>query len=92
MRDKRSVSKLLDKAYGDIKQFNKRKRGRVIHEAYSKYFKMIFKTADRNNKLNYRVFSERLTKAKTDVLADIKVDLDYIIYHEDVKVLLNISQ
>ncbi|KKN57276.1 hypothetical protein LCGC14_0564040 [marine sediment metagenome] len=90
MRDKRSVSKLLDKAYGDIKQFNKRKRGRVIHEAYSKYFKMIFKTADRNNKLNYRVFSERLTKAKTDVLADIKVDLDYIIYHEDVKVLLNI--
>ena len=89
-KEKKSVSKLLDKAYGDIKLFYKGKRGRVIHEAYSKYFKKIFKTADRSYKLNYRVFSERLTKAKTDVLTDIKVNLDYEIYYEDVKVLLNI--
>ena len=89
-REKRSVSKLLNKAFGDIKQFYSGKRGRVIHEAYSKYYIKIFKTADRNNKINYRVFSERLTKAKKDLLADIKMNLDYEIYHEDIKILLNI--
>jgi len=88
-KEKKSVSKLLDKAYGGIKPFYGGKRGRVIHEAYSKYFKKIFKTADRNNKLNYRLFSERLTKAKCDVLAAFKMNSDYNLYYEDVKVLLN---
>jgi len=90
-REKRSVSKLLDKAYGGMKPYNNRgKRGRIIHEAYSKYFKKIFKTAGRNSRLNYRIFSERLTKAKVDLLADIKANMDYKIYHEDVKMLLNV--
>ncbi len=89
-KEKKSVSKLLDKAYGGIKPFYGGKRGRVIHEAYSKYIKKIFKTADRSNKLNYRIFSERLTKTKSDVLAAIKMNSDYELYYEDVKVLLNV--
>ncbi len=86
---KKSVSDLLDKSFGKIEPYYRGTRGKVIHEAYSKYYKKIFKTADRNNKLNYRVFSERLTKAKSDVLADIKMNPDYEIYYEDGKVLLN---
>ncbi len=88
-KEKKSVSRLLDKAYGGINSFYGGKRGIVIHEAYSKYCKKIFKTADRDNKLNYRVFSQRLTKAKCDVLAAIKMNSDYDLYYEDVKVLLN---
>ena len=88
-KSNKSVSHLLDKAFGKIEPYNRGTRGRVIHEAYSKYYKKVFKTADRNNKLNYRIFSERLTKAKSDVLADIKMNSDYEIYYEDVKVLLN---
>ncbi|GAH83998.1 unnamed protein product, partial [marine sediment metagenome] len=84
--------KLLDKAYGRVKPFYNGKRGRVIHEAYSKYYKKIFKTSDRSRKQNYRVFSERLTKTKCDVLASIRMNSDYEIYYEDVKVLLNTLQ
>jgi len=87
--EKKSVSKLLDKAYGHKKLVYLGRRGIVIHEAYSKYFKKIFKTSDRRNKQNYRVFSEKLTKAKVDVLTNIKMNSDYEIYHEDIKVLLN---
>ena len=87
-KEHKSVSKLLDKAFRKTRICSGGKRGRVIHEAYSKYYKRIFKSPDRNNKMNYRIFSERLTKAKADVLADIKVNSDYEIYHEDVKVLL----
>jgi len=89
-KEHKSVTNLLDKAYGNINAFYSGKRGKIIHEAYSKYYKKIFKTADRRNRLNYRIFSERLTKAKADVLADIKMNPDFEIYYEDVKLLLNV--
>lgn len=88
-RSNKSVSNLLDNTFGKIETNNRGTRGRVIHEAYFKYYKKIFKIADRNNKLNYRIFSQRLTKAKADILIDIKMNPDYEIYHEDVKILLN---
>jgi len=88
-KNKKSVSNLLDKDFGKIRPYHRGIRGIVIHEASTKYYKKIFKTADRNNKLNYRIFSERLTKAKADVLTDIKMNPNYEIYHEDVRVLLN---
>jgi len=88
-KNKKSVSNLLDKIFGKIELHYKGTRGRLFHEAYSKFYKKVFKTADRSNRLNYRIFSERLTKGKTDVLADIKMNPDYEIYYEDVKVLLN---
>ncbi len=87
-KENKSVSKLLDKAYGKIDY--RGKRGRAIHEAYSKYYKKIFKTSDRRKKQNYRVFSERLTKAKSDLLTNVKMNPDYDIYYEDIKLLLNI--
>jgi len=86
----KSVSKLLDKGYGSINYSGK--RGRVVHEAISKFYKKILKTADRNRKLNYRVFSQRVSKAKSDILADIRKSPNYEIYYEDVKVLLNALQ
>ena len=86
-KEKKSVSKLLESKYGKINYNGK--RGNVLHETYSRYFKRIFKTSDWNKKLNYRVFSQRLTKAKVDILTDIKKNPDYEIYYEDVKVLLN---
>lgn len=86
----KSVSKLLDKGYGSINYSGK--RGRLVHEGISKFYKKVLKTADRNRKLNYRVFSQRVSKAKTDILADIRKSLDYGIYYEDVKVLLNALQ
>jgi len=84
----KSVSSLLDKTYGKIGTPGV--RGRVIHEAVSKYYKKVFKTADRRNRLNYRIFSQRLTKAKADVLADINKNPEYSLYHEDTKILLNV--
>ncbi len=89
-KEYKSVSKLLDKTYGRMRSYSSGTRGRVIHEAYSKFYKKIFKTADRNKRLNYRIFSQRLTKAKADVLADIKMSPNFEIYYEDIKVLLNI--
>ncbi len=89
-KNKKSVSNLLDKGFGKMEPHYIGRRGIVIHEAYTKYYKKIFKTTDRNNRLNYRIFSERLTKAKSDVLADIKMNPSYEIYYEDVKVLLNV--
>ncbi len=86
----KSVSKLLDKAFGRINPYYSGIRGRVFHEAYSKYYKKIFKTADRSHKLNYRIFSQRLTKAKADVLTDTKKNSAYEIYYEDIKILLNV--
>ena len=85
-KEKKSVSNLLNKKYGNINYSGK--RGRVIHEAYFKYYKRILKTSDRTKKLNWRVFSQRLTKAKVDGLADIQKNPDYEIFYEDVKVLL----
>ena len=87
-KEKKSVSNLLNKKYGKMNYSGK--RGRAIHEAYSKYYKKIFKTSDRSRKQNYRVFSERLTKAKCDVLTGFKMNSNYEIYYEDVKVLLNV--
>ncbi len=86
-KEKKSVSNLLNNKYGKLNYC--RKRGSAIHEAYSKYYKKLFKTADRLRKLNYRIFSERLTKFKCDVLTRFKMNSDYEIYYEDVKVLLN---
>ena len=88
----KSVSNLLDKVYGGIKPQFSGVRGRVLHETYSKFHKKIFKTSDRTQKMNYRLFSQRITKAKTDILADIKKSPDYELYHEDAKVLLNTLQ
>lgn len=86
----KSVSKLLDKGYGSINYSGK--RGRVVHEAISKFYKQILKTADRNSKINYRVFSQRVSKVISDILADIRKSSDYKIYYEDVKVLLKALQ
>ncbi|GAH00798.1 unnamed protein product, partial [marine sediment metagenome] len=40
--------------------------------------------------MNYRIFSQRLTKEKVDILVDNKKNADYEIYQEDIKVLLNV--
>lgn len=89
-KSKESVSKLLNKVYGNLLNNQGGKRGRVLHFARNTYLKSIFKTADRRNKMNYRVFSQRLTKEKVDILVDNKKNADYEIYQEDIKVLLNI--
>ncbi len=91
-KNKKSVSNLLDKAFGEISPNYTKIRGKIIHKAYSNYYRKIFKTSDRNNKINNRVFSQRIYKAKMDELAEIKKNLDYEIFHEDVKVLLNTLQ
>jgi len=88
-KSKKSVSNLLDKGYGKRLNNLGGVRGRVLHRASTNYLKRIFKTADKLNKMNYRVFSQRLTKEKIDILADNKKNPDYEIYHEDIKVLLN---
>jgi len=88
-KSKKSVSNLLDKAYGKRLNNHGGVRGRVLHRAHTNYLKRIFKTADKLNKMNYRVFSQRLTKEKIDILADNKKNPDYEIYDEDIKVLLN---
>jgi len=89
-KSKESVSKLLNKVYGNLLNSQGGKRGRVLHFARNTYLKRIFKTADRRNKMNYRVFSQRLTKEKVDILVDNKKNADYEIYQEDIKVLLNV--
>lgn len=78
---------MLDKIYGKFEY--RGTRGRVIHEAISKYFKKIFKTSDRYNRMNYRIYSQRLTKAKAEVLSDVNINPDYSLYQEDVNILLN---
>ncbi len=88
-KSKKSVSNLLDKVYGKRLNNHSGVRGRVLHRVRTYYLKKIFKTADKLNKINYRVFSQRLTKEKVDILADNKKNPDYEIYHEDIKVLLN---
>ena len=84
----KSVSKILDKAYGKFNPRFSGKRGKILHEAYSRIYKKIFKIADRNKKTNYIVFSQRLSKAITDILTDIRRSKDYEIYYEDAKILL----
>ncbi len=91
-KEKKSVNKLLNKAYGTMRPIYGGKRGRVLHNAYSKFYKMVFKTANRSVKTNYRVFSQRVTEAKLDVLSDIKKSPEYELYFEDGKVLLNYLQ
>jgi len=89
-KSKKSVSKLLNKVYRTRLNNQGGKRGRVLHYARSNYLKRIFKTADKRNKMNYRVFSQRLTKEKVDILVDNRKNADYEIYQEDIKVLLNV--
>ena len=89
-KSKKSISKLLNKVYGNRLNNQGGKRGRVLHFARYNYLKRIFKTADKRNKMNYRVFSQRLTKEKVDILVDNKKNADYEIYQEDIKVLLNV--
>ena len=91
-KNAKSVSKLLDKAYGKISPNFFGKRGIILHEAHSRFYKKTFKTADRNKKTNYRVFSQRVTKVKADILADIRKNKDYKLYYEDAKILLQILQ
>ena len=86
----KSVSKLLDKGYGSLNY--RGKRGRLVHEVITKFYKKILKTADRNRKLNYRVLSQRVSKVKSDILTDIRKNQNYEIYYEDAKVLLNALQ
>ncbi len=86
---KKSVSGLLDNVYGKVIYEHGGIRGRVLHQASTTYYKRIFKGGNKRNKMNYRVFSQNLTKYKIDILADIKKNPDYEIYHEDTKVLLN---
>ena len=88
-QSKKSVSELLDKAYGTVTYKQGGKRGRVLHQGSTTYYKRIFKGGNKRNKMNYRVFSQNLTKQKIDILIDIKRNPDYEIYHEDIKVLLN---
>jgi hypothetical protein len=88
-QSKKSVSKLLDKVYDRVIYEQSGKRGRVLHQVSTTYYKRIFKGGNKRNKINYRVFSENLTKQKIDILADIKKNPEYEIYHEDIKVLLN---
>ncbi|KKL08223.1 hypothetical protein LCGC14_2578020, partial [marine sediment metagenome] len=93
-KEKKSVSSLLNKAYGTMRPIygGHGKRGRVLHDAYSKFYKKVFKTANRSVKTNYRVFSQRVTEAKLEVLSDIKKSPEYELYFEDGKVLLNYLQ
>ena len=86
----KSVSKLLDKGYGSLNY--RGKRGRLVHEVISKFYKKVLKTADRNRKLNYRVLSQRVSKVISDILVDIRKNHDYEIYYEDAKVLLKSLQ
>ena len=88
-KSKKSVSNLLDKAYKKKLNNQGGKRGRVLHKARVNYLKRIFKTGDKRNKINYRLFSQRLTKTKVDILADNKKSSDYEIYQEDIRMLLN---
>ena len=88
-QSKKSVSKLLDKAYNKPIFEQSGKRGRVLHQVSTTYYKRIFKGGNKRNKMNYRVFSQNLTKQKIDILSDIKKNPEYEIYHEDIKVLLN---
>ena len=88
-KNRKSVSYLLDKAFGEKIQQGEGKRGNIMHEAYARFLKNIFKTASRYNKTSYIIFSQRLTKVKTDILADIRKNSDSELYHEDVKILLN---
>ncbi|TKJ22447.1 MAG: hypothetical protein CEE43_06030 [Promethearchaeota archaeon Loki_b32] len=86
---KKSVSDLLDKGYGRLICEQGGKRGRVLHQVSTTYYKRIFKGGNKRNKVNYRIFSQNLTKQKIDILADIKKNPDYEIYQEDVKILLD---
>ncbi len=61
-----------------------------MHESRSRFFKEIFKNKNPRNKINYRVFSQRVTMACGDILADTRINNDYKLYYEDLKVLLNV--
>ena len=88
-KNAKSVSKLLDKAYGKLNPDFSGKRGIILHEAYSRTYKKTFKTAERNKKINFIVFSQRVSKTITDILADIRGNQDYNLYYEDAKILLH---
>ena len=91
-KNKKSVSNLLDKGLGKRKLYNEGLRGRVMHEAWRGFYEDVFKISNRGSKVNYRVFSQRVTKVKTDILSNIKKNKDYELYHEDAKVLLSCLQ
>ncbi len=87
---KPTVSNLLNKKYGKIMLHNEGERGIVLHESRSQFLNQVFKTSDRSNKTNIRIFSQRVTKAVNDKLSNIRISDQYILYHEDAKILLNI--
>lgn len=81
----KTVSNLLDKKFGKTAHGSKNYheiRGNVIHNSIRMYYERIFKTSDRRSKLNYRNFSERITKAQVDILSEIKKNSKYTIYYE----------
>ncbi|MFX1296819.1 MAG: ATP-binding protein [Promethearchaeota archaeon] len=91
-KNKKSVSKLLDTGFGKVKLYNEGIRGKVLHETWRGFYEDIFKTANRGDKVNYRVFSQKVTKIKTDQLSNIGKNKDFALYYEDAKVLLNCLQ
>jgi len=88
----KTVSNLLDRGFGKIRANQGKVRGTIIHEAIRKFYLMVFKTADRRNKTNYRDYSQRVRKAKVDILSKIKMNPKSTIYHSDVQYLLNILE
>ena len=85
----KSVSKLLDRKFVTKSHTQKRRRGKIYHETFSRFNKKIFKTPDRSRKINYRVYSQRITKAYNDILLDFQRESGYELYYEDIKILLN---
>lgn len=92
LKNNKSVSNLLDKAYGKLNYSRMGLRGKILHDAYSRIHNKTFKVAYRNKRVSYRVFSQRVSKVITDILADIRKNDDYELYYEDVKFLLRTLQ
>ncbi len=68
-KSNKSVSNLLDKVFGPLRLYEGGKRGKVLHEAWTRFNAEIFKTNGYCNKINYRVFSQRITKVYNDIIS-----------------------
>lgn len=85
----KTVSNLLDRGFGDLRDNQGKLRGRILHEVIRKFYTMTLKTADRRNKMNYRDYSQRIRKAKVDILSEIEMNEKSKIYRSDVQFLLD---
>lgn len=90
--EKKSVSSLLDKAFGKLILFGGGERGKILHETNLKFLYDIFKTADRNRKINFRIFSQRITKIYNNILSELRKYNTENLYYEDVKLFLRAKQ